>query len=388
MEFDTKPSAQAMNQLLAASHRYGGDPAFVLAGGGNTSFKTADRLWVKASGHALATIGVDGFVELDRRALDAMLNGEWPQDAAQRESLFIERVMAARVRPELGQRPSVEALLHHLLPGQFVVHTHPGAVNALTCCTGGETLAREWFGDDLLWQSYVDPGLVLAQHLARSVATHARRTGRPAVAILLENHGLIVAADEAAQIDSISARIVTAVSDRLPASAKGEPGGALQADLLAVYKQAVQQMGDVHAVADSADPVRWLVSTAAGKAAALAGPLTPDQIVYCRSLPLWIDTPAEIVGEARQQLQTAWAAYQDQHGFAPWVLLVEGVGMIAVRASAKLASITRDVYADAAAVYQSARLLGGIHPLSPRDRRFIENWEVESFRRDVAAKGS
>ena len=41
--------------LAAMSNKYGADANFVLAGGGNTSYKSADRLWVKGSGTALAT---------------------------------------------------------------------------------------------------------------------------------------------------------------------------------------------------------------------------------------------------------------------------------------------------------------------------------------------
>ena len=36
-------------ELAAMSNKYGADPAYVLAGGGNTSYKSADRLWVKGS---------------------------------------------------------------------------------------------------------------------------------------------------------------------------------------------------------------------------------------------------------------------------------------------------------------------------------------------------
>lgn len=47
---------KGLGQLVEISRLYGGNPGWVIAGGGNTSFKTADRLWVKASGHALGSI--------------------------------------------------------------------------------------------------------------------------------------------------------------------------------------------------------------------------------------------------------------------------------------------------------------------------------------------
>jgi rhamnulokinase len=358
--------------LLAVSHRYGGDPAFVLAGGGNTSFKSADRLWVKASGHALATIGPDGFVELDRAALDRMLTADdWPADAKAREALFIERVMAARVAPERGQRPSVEALLHHLMPEPLVVHTHPGVVNALTCCTRGAEIAKELFGDDVLWQPYVDPGLILARALRDATAD------RKPAAILLQNHGLIVGGATADAIAAVTDRVASAIRERLPASV-----GAPASERRLQDHVAVAERGGFSVVADDSPAARWLASTSAGRAAALAGPLTPDQIVYCRSVPLFLDhataSPAQYVA--------AWKAYAAQFGFEPWVVLVADVGFLAVRRSPKLAEVTRAVYADAAAVCRDAAALGGVNVLSSRDRRFIEEWEVEAHRRAVTSR--
>ena len=61
-----------IENLVAISRKYGSDSRYVIAGGGNTSYKDADMLWVKASGHALATIGEDGFAVLDRSKLNPM----------------------------------------------------------------------------------------------------------------------------------------------------------------------------------------------------------------------------------------------------------------------------------------------------------------------------
>ena len=175
-----------LSELIEVSRAFGGRPGFALAGGGNTSLKTGDTLWVKASGHRLATIDAGGFVALDRRRLSAMLDAtDWPGEPAAREALFVERVMAARLDPHAG-RPSVEALLHHLLPDRLVVHTHPRAVNALTCCVRGEALAAEALGGAALWQPYVDPGLTLAKDLRGRL--RGRAGGR---VVLMENHGLV-----------------------------------------------------------------------------------------------------------------------------------------------------------------------------------------------------
>lgn len=58
-----------LDALIAMSHRYGADAEFVLAGGGNTSYKTEDILYIKGSGTKLAAITAEGFVRMDRAKL-------------------------------------------------------------------------------------------------------------------------------------------------------------------------------------------------------------------------------------------------------------------------------------------------------------------------------
>ena len=71
---------EAIKALIEMSHRYGSDPEFVLAGGGNTSYKTEDTLYVKGSGTALATISESGFVKMDRKKLSAMLELKYSEN--------------------------------------------------------------------------------------------------------------------------------------------------------------------------------------------------------------------------------------------------------------------------------------------------------------------
>ena len=82
---DFSASDNPLEVLVKLSRFYGSDPDFVLAGGGNTSVKVGDRLFVKGSGHALATIPPDGFVEMDRKQLEALLNSTLSEERMQRE---------------------------------------------------------------------------------------------------------------------------------------------------------------------------------------------------------------------------------------------------------------------------------------------------------------
>ena len=390
-----------LEAIVKLSRYYGADPGFVLAGGGNTSVKVGDRLFVKASGTQLATITPEGFVELDRPALQRLLEAQPPADRPTREGQFKQAILAARTNPDAGQRPSVETVLHHMLPGQFVIHTHPAAVNMLTCCTDGEAIARELFGEDVIWIPFVDPGWLLARAVHEALQDFARRTGRSdCPPVLMANHGLLVAGDEPEAIRRTTDDLVAKVEQRLAAAGEPEaPFGdvamvdAERADrLIRTIGPALRGLlGSDDALPvvtfDDRQAIGRLVGSAGGKDAAMAGPLTPDQIVYCLSFPLWVDLPAsDDAGAIVEQLRAAVADHTDRTGTAPKVILVEKLGLFAAGEGYAAARTAAEVYADAATVMGGAARLGGILPLTDDARTFIENWEVEAYRRQVAAR--
>ena len=71
-----------LNTLLEISHQYGSDPRFVLAGGGNTSFKDGDILYIKSSGVSLADITAEQFVKMSRPSLTHMWNTKYSENDA------------------------------------------------------------------------------------------------------------------------------------------------------------------------------------------------------------------------------------------------------------------------------------------------------------------
>ncbi len=398
-DFADADSPQEM--LVKLSRFYGADPAFVLAGGGNTSVKDEAHLWVKASGTSLAEIDESGFVQMDRDKLQDLLETDVPEDRRQREAEFKRQVLAARTDPASPLRPSVETVLHHLLPGRFVIHTHPAAANVLTCCAGGAVLAEELLGDEVIWVPFVDPGWLLARQVDRAVQEFRSRTGRHDVPpILMENHGLLVCGDKPEAIREQTDRLIEAVRTRLDqAGDAAAPFGPVQclepdrreatAEILAPLLRGLLGSDEALPIVrfDDSEAVCRLVGGAEGKAAAQAGPLSPDQIVYCLSLPLWIDRPeTDDPAALRDMLQSRIAGHESETGAAPKILLVQGVGLFAVGDTFQAAETARGVYADAIEVMAGSARLGGIQPLSDEARRFIETWEVEAYRRKIAAR--
>ena len=138
-----------IKQLIRISQFYGSDSRYVIAGGGNTSYKNADKLWVKASGHALATITEEGFAVLDRNKLNVISQKQYPADTAAREEEVKNDLAAACITKD--RRPSVETSLHNALSASFIVHLHPTLVNGLMCAQDVEQVTKKLFGDEALY---------------------------------------------------------------------------------------------------------------------------------------------------------------------------------------------------------------------------------------------
>lgn len=395
-------SGSHLEVICKLSQFYGSDPAIVLAGGGNTSCKLGDRLYVKASGTSLATMKAEGFVKMDRTKLDKLVAAELDADPDTREAQYKAAISEARCEPEKGQRPSVEVLLHHIVPEIYVVHSHATIVNTLTCHANGQQLAEDIFGDDILWLPFVDPGFILGQELKRCLDEHATKTGGAAIkAILMANHGLIVTGDDPETIRTNTDDVLNKIEARLgndwQTTSFGSPiindRSAQLVRTMAPVLRGLLTEAETRTLKvvtfDDSNITQALVGTKVGKTAARTGPMTPDQIVYCNSYPLWFE-PQE--GEDEQSLIRRLREAIDRHAkatrFPPKIVLVAGVGMFAIGDDHQQADTSRLLYLDAIQVMAGATRLGGVSFLSERDRLFIEDWEVEAYRKKVAAATS
>lgn len=163
----------SLSDIVELSHEFG-TPDYVKGGGGNTSAKTANTVWVKPSGTTLAGLSPETFVAMDRGKLAELYQLDVPPDPHAREAL-VKDAMQAAVKDDQGLRPSVESPLHDLLEARFVVHTHPALVNGMTCARRGREACAKLF-PDALWVPYVGP--LTCEGLEES---HARYGSRPRV---------------------------------------------------------------------------------------------------------------------------------------------------------------------------------------------------------------
>ena len=132
----------------------GKNQALVLHGGGNTSIKSrartvlgeeVDVLCVKGSGWDLATIEPQGHPACRLDALLALAALPSLSDEAMVNGLRLALLDAH------APTPSVEALLHAILPAKVVDHTHADAILALVDQPNAEELCRECFGRGMVW---------------------------------------------------------------------------------------------------------------------------------------------------------------------------------------------------------------------------------------------
>jgi rhamnulokinase len=376
-------------ELIGLSNRFGADPMFVRAGGGNSSAKVDGVMWIKPSGVPLATLAADDLVPLDLARLLALLDQD-PATLPREGDPVMTTAAEARLAEAHGRRPSVELLFHALLPERLVLHTHPIAVNAVTCNSDGPVLAERLFGDRVVWVPYTDPGLPLAHAILGARRAHEARTGRAAPAVtLLGNHGLIVGGETAASIEAATTWLVAAIEAELgarPTTDRTVAASAPPADE-ALVSAIASGLGRPAVVFDPHPFAAAFAGTFAGRAFMAGGPLIPDQIVYTGSWPLVLDidgTPPELVGELTTRRV---AEFEAERGVPPIVTVAPGLGLFATGATARQAETARDIYLDALRVGQAALRLGAVRHLSDAERSFIENWEAEAYRKQVAAAG-
>ena len=346
-----------LQTLTELTRKFGSDK-FVKGGGGNSSVKTQDTIWVKPSGSTMGTISKDKFVALNRAKVLLMDDVSVTGDAQKREASAKE-IMTAAVIPGSKGRPSVEAPLHNLLETTYVMHTHPALVNGMTCARKGEEVCKKLF-PDALWMSYIDPGITLYQSVRDEVAEYKNKFGRQPAIIFLKNHGVFVAGDTPEIIeeiyDDIFAKLETEYAKANISLSLKEQDIKLNPQDIEAFKKAF-----------SAEEMQAVISSKSFVNANEA--ISPDHIVYMKSFVHKGDISEQSI-----------SAFKDANGYFPKILETPGV-VYSIGPNLAGAYLALELAKDAALIKQLAEAFGGINYLDDAARDFIENWEVESYRR-------
>jgi rhamnose utilization protein RhaD (predicted bifunctional aldolase and dehydrogenase)/NAD(P)-dependent dehydrogenase (short-subunit alcohol dehydrogenase family) len=387
---DAEASACADDLALRVytSRLLGRDSSLVLHGGGNTSVKIretnrfgeeADYLYVKGSGSDLATIEPQGFTALRLAETRRLADLETLSD-----SDMAAELLALRKNP-VAPAPSVEAILHALLPWQFVDHTHADAFIAVSNTPGGSERLREIYGDDVVYIPYIMPGFDLAKLCAR-LFPEQHRPGRT-VGMALEHHGLFSFGDSARESYERMIDLTRRAEDYLRSRKawnvstsasrhKPKPGS-----LSALRKSLSETAGCplILSLRESPEIAAFLERDDL-PTLTQQGPATPDHVIRTKRLPM---LGRDVAGYAN-----AYKSYFQQHAeahterltmldAAPRVILDRELGFVSAGKSRTEADIVGDIYEHTMTILARASALGGWQALPAADIFAVEYWELE-----------
>lgn len=364
-----------ISQLIQISNYYGTNPDFVLAGGGNTSCKDKDYLYIKASGESLGTIKEDGFVKMSCEKLKEMTTKQYPADDDTREAAVLADLLDARA-DATTKRPSVETLLHYLMPQTFVIHTHPAIVNGVLCIENSKEIIKSLFGDKTIWLKSMMPGYMLSKTIEIEVAAYKSKYNTYPQMIFLENHGVFVAADTIEEIKAIYNNI----TDKIKAKIKSMPDTSVGE----YDKNAVEEITGI-LTQSGVNSVEFITTTEIQNFtknkvafAPVASVYTPDHMVYCGADGIF-------AGNARQ-LQEILNEIMAQSKPVPRIIAVQNLGVFACGNSQKSASTTALLFNDTVKIAVYTKNFGQYQFLSDDMIHFIGNWEAEKYRSGVSLK--
>lgn len=362
-----------LDELVEFSNYYGQNEEFVLAGGGNTSEKDGDFMYIKGSGTALATITADGFVKMDRKKLAEVFLKEYPEDDKEREAQSLAALFEARAEGE-QKRPSVETLLHSLFEFKYVLHLHPALVNGLTCSVNGQSIAKKLFGDKVLWIEPCKPGYILAKICCDALKSYKEKLGTPCDMMLLANHGVFVAADTVGGLDKKLSYILAEIAKRNIFMPNLETGEFLPDETSEAFSKIAEIFRKYGEFITISEPNAESLALASSREAASAviKPFTPDHIVYCKPYVLYCESTSEI--------ESGVDKYLAEYGFLPKIILVKDCGYFAADSSARGAGTASMLFCDALKIQAYSKSFGGPRHMSDELTDFIVNWEAESYR--------
>ena len=372
-----------IKQLIEISRKYGSDSRYVIAGGGNTSYKDDKKIWVKASGYALSTITEDGFAVLDRKKLSVVSEKKYSSDAAKREDEVKNDLTAACITKD--RRPSVETSMHNAIEYSFIVHLHPTMVNGLMCSNKAEAETKKLFGDEAVYIPYTDPGYVLFKEVETRINDYKKKNGKHPSVVLLQNHGIFVGADTTKEIEAIYKKtldkIEKAAKVKLPNKSEKISSGVQET--IPAIRMMLSKQGGLKTLKIRNNSLIKKFTASKDEFCKIAVPFSPDIIVYCKSKYIYLSAKSndELLKKAQKEID----AYTKKNGYTPKVLVIDGIGLVAVGDSAAGCDIILDVYEDMMKIATIAQSFGGEHPMTAKQIDFIDNWEVENYRRKVSA---
>jgi len=382
----------------------GSEKSLVLHGGGNTSLKgehpsvhgeSCRALFIKASGFDLATIAPEDHVAVDMERLAPVAMLDDISDQA-----MLNELLASRL-DQSAPAPSIETLVHAVLPGRFVDHTHADAILALTNQEDGEGHVRHALGDGVAVLPYVKPGFPLGRQAAQALSDHS-----DVIAMVWMHHGIVVWGETAQESYDRMIELVSRAETYLDqvAHRRGETTATKAADnceqrlaniapivrgLLATptpggrhscQRVVLQALTDTKTNALLANLETSLL---------VSPPLTGDHLVRTKPLPARLGNPDFDDEESfRSQLESVLTAYSHNyqayferhksrlsavvtaHDAKPRVLFIDGLGALCAGNDVTSARIVRDITDQTLAVKGRIAAMTGVYRVPGEEQLF------------------
>lgn len=276
------------------------------------------------------------------------------------------------------KRPSVETSIHNIIGYSFVVHLHPTYVNGITCSTNAQENILNLFGEEHLFIPYTDPGYVLFKEIESRKLGYIKNFGKEPSVIWLQNHGIFVGADTIAAIKNIYSIIIDTIKSKIADIPLIESCGA-NADSL-FLNSILKIFPDKNIFCRTSDLIFKFASDKMWFSK-VSKPFIPDQIVYCKASYLYFNK--DMLNNEKEFKET-YKAFLNQHQYLPKVLLIKDNGLLTIGNSVNECINIADVFEDAIKIAAIAENFGGSSAMTEKQINFIENWEVESYRRKIA----
>jgi len=401
MEHVRESEREVLAMRAYTSRLLGAEAELVLHGGGNTSVKqtvldflgqAVDVLWIKGSGWDLSTIEPKGFAPVRMGTLRGMAELDVLSDTD-----MVRHQRAAMLDPD-APVPSIEAIMHAVIPLPWVDHTHADAVVTLSNAPHGEDRLRSLYGDRVIFVPYVMPGFDLAKVVRNVLREHDCRRYE---GMVLLHHGVFTWGHTAQQSYERMVKLVDDAEKCLvryrawDVLAKVEADGPVDTVELAELRALASRYAGAPMVVrlDAGPEAVGFAGLPGVDGFATRGPVTPDHVIRTKRLPL--------VLSARDDLATQFEAYAevyrayfgrhagpDDHMLDPaprWVVW-PGRGIVAIGVTVKDAEVVLDIARQTAACIQRGEALGGWSALSEGELFKMEYWELEQ--RKLRKKGN
>jgi rhamnose utilization protein RhaD (predicted bifunctional aldolase and dehydrogenase)/NAD(P)-dependent dehydrogenase (short-subunit alcohol dehydrogenase family) len=385
-------------QRVYTSRLLGRDKSLVLHGGGNTSVKIRERnliggeeeiLYVKGSGWDLEFIEEAGFSPVRLAHLLSLAQLKTLSDPQMVNELATHMTRAS------APGPSVETILHALLPHKYVDHTHSDAVLAVSNTADGEKRIAEIYGGEAVIIPYIMPGFDLARLCMELFQKHARKN---TIGMVLLKHGIFSFGATARESYERMIHLVGCAERYLAqhdawnlkhaANGDGKPAQRIE---ISVLRQRISRCAGNPMVMTTHQDARTVSFVQRTDLATVSqqGPATPDHVIRTKRVPL--------LGREVDSYAQSYRAYFEQYAPqakeaktmldpAPRVVLDAELGMCAIGRSAQDAAIVADLYCHTMDVIERATLLGGYRALPARDIFEVEYWDLEQAKLRKAGK--